>query len=167
MDLVSVACFAEEAIMLCTASCWLYISYPLQCFMRLQPAFQTLRDCSTAAHCSAKTKPKPIESCAIVLKEGTWPPAPTRLPLLPAMPAYTMGGTDASWKGQTQICSIAKSVQSSSLPIVLVSKCQGHVGRLQSIGFLGRINKYLLWYLPSYAGILPSTFRNSLNTIVA
>ena len=25
-------------------------------------------------YCSAKTKPKPIESCAIVLKERTWPP---------------------------------------------------------------------------------------------
>ena len=36
----------------------------------------------------------------------------------------------------TSICSIAKSVQSSSLPIVLVSKCQGHVGRMQSIDFL-------------------------------
>ena len=41
-------------------------------------------------------------------------PAPTRLPLLPAMPAYTMGGTDASWKVQTQV--YARSPNPCNLP---------------------------------------------------
>ena len=64
--------------------------------MRLQPAFQTLRDCSTRCRLFGQDQTKADRILRNCFEGANMAPAPTRLPLLPAMPAYTMGGTDAS-----------------------------------------------------------------------